>query len=128
MDAINKENYKYCIKIYKKILAGQIKDRPRVSVTCARNGEGRYFSAFSRSPQNKYFYPLLHAKIQKLGGVGSMGLSNNKLGACAEQHAANAVLRSRNCLIKDILFSKALIIRTKKRIKYCDNCKALFNI
>ena len=124
MNAINKENLKYCLKINKDLINGRIKNRPRVCATSAKAGEGRYYSEYSRTPYSKNFHYALRIAYSHLGNA----LCSNALGACAEQHAANIVLHKRNCQINQLVFSKALETRTTKRIAYCANCKALFCI
>lgn len=124
MDAINKENFKYCLKINRDLINGRIKNRPRVCATCAEDGVGRYYSEYSRTPYTKNNHPALNIAYGRISG----SLCSNVLGACAEQHAANTVLHKRNCLINQLVFSKALETRTVKKIAYCANCKALFNI
>ena len=53
----------------------------------------------------------------------------NAIGACAEPHAAKAVMESSTGVpIERLVFSYAYRPRTKTVIRYCRNCTDVFNV
>ena len=76
----------------------------------------------------------LHSElINKLGGdcgqTSTKTNSDNKIGTCAEVHAANKLLKKlkNHCSIKNIEFSKPIRPRTMQEETYCENCKKVFH-
>ena len=81
-------------------------------------------------------YNLRSAFVSKLGGnVGEESLITGcgyPIGNCAEQHAANRVLKDLegnriNRDVSDLSFTKAVRPRTMQKIDYCLNCETLFS-
>ncbi len=72
-------------------------------------------------------HPELIARANKIGGVGTKGLSTkNTVGVCAEFHAVNSLLLS-GSNIKDIKLTHAIRPRTGKGQPFCANCKKMFS-
>ena len=70
--------------------------------------------------------PILLERAEKIGGVGSLGITQkNTVGACAEFRAINKLLLDGSD-ITDIKFTDAIRPRTGKVRPYCDNCRAMF--
>lgn len=77
----------------------------------------------------KQFCP--NGKLPGLDDLKTYSLQGYSIGQCAEQHAANELLKGLGCqkIIKeDILFGKAVRCVTGEEWPYCKNCQALFNI
>lgn len=106
-----------------------IKDYPAVVVAC---GYSRSYSVFwdeSKSPRNKKFNFNIHRRLIKIAPVGTKEPhSGNIIGACAEPHAADKVLKKfPGCHMCELEFSDAYRPRTSQRVKYCYTCKQVFN-
>ena len=72
-------------------------------------------------------HPELLKRAEKIGGIGSKGLSDKKIvGVCAEFQAVNALLLSGSKL-SDIKLTHAIRPRTGKGRPYCINCKTMFS-
>ena len=105
-----------------------IQDYPAVVVAC---GYSRSYSVFwdeSKSPRNKRFNFNIHRRLIKIAPVGTKEPhSGNIIGACAEPHAADKVLKKfPGCHMHELEFSDAYRPRTSQRVKYCYTCKQVF--
>ena len=71
-------------------------------------------------------------RIKDTDAFKKASLCTHPLGQCAEQHAANDLLRQRGAaylnIKKDIFFSKAVRPVNGKVFDPCDNCKKLFDL
>ncbi len=75
----------------------------------------------------KRIHPELRKRAEKIGGIGTHGLtSRNTVGVCAEFHAVNSLLLS-GCKWSDIRLTPAIRPRTGTIMPYCDNCLAMFD-
>lgn len=72
-----------------------------------------------------------NGKLPGWDDLQTYSLQGVKIGQCAEQHAANELLKGLRCqkdIKKDIMFGKAVRCVTGEERPYCMNCKNLFNI
>lgn len=109
---INKKEYPACVvACYSK--AGNH------HVECGKSGV---------KDNNPYSSPVLIKALNKIGGIGKYSsLCDNKIGSCAEPHAAEKILLQIPMTnLSTLYFSKAIRPRTNKTKAYCDNCKAIF--
>ena len=75
----------------------------------------------------KQIHPELIKRAEKIGGIGSKGISiKNIVGVCAEFQAVNSLLLS-GSRISDIKLTHAIRPRTGKGRPYCANCKKMFS-
>lgn len=74
--------------------------------------------------------PALETSLANLGCIGSIrSQCKNRIGSCAEPHAAKAVmLLNSKVKVNDLVFSYAYRPRTKSVIRYCRNCTGVFNV
>jgi len=88
-----------------------------------------------KNPPQKYFrmqyrnVDLINA-MNNLGGVGGKNaFCKNIVGRCAEQMAAELLLRKNpRCQLNQILFSTPIRPRTNEPRAYCENCIKLFRL
>lgn len=70
--------------------------------------------------------------MNNLGGIGKtskFGTCTFPIGNCAEQRAAERLLRDNaSCKLNHILFSTPIRPRTNEPKAYCENCKKLFTL
>lgn len=87
---------------------------------------GKIVVAYSGSiPKN--IHPELQKRANKIGGVGSFGVSSkNIVGGCAEFHVVNSLLNM-GSNISDIHFVQPVRPRNGKPLNFCDNCQAMFS-
>lgn len=110
----------------------RINDFPAALVACGCKTQGRYLVEVesSRSTANYTYVGRLSRKLLKLGSIGQKSIlptCYNRIGWCAEPHAANEVLkRIPSAAIDELQFSNAIRPRTMCTIDYCDNCKSTF--
>lgn len=105
-----------------------------VVVTCApqcdiNNQYVGFNGAFS--PVKKKNFNLMNGIQQQLGRKveeKSNRFCYNKIGHCAEVHAANSCLNNTQVNIHDLRFSLAYICRTGLPRSYCMNCITLFGL
>ena len=72
-------------------------------------------------------HPELIRRADKIGGIGSKGVSTkNTVGVCAEFQAVNTLLMN-GSKISDIKLTHAIRPRTGKGHPYCANCKKMFS-
>lgn len=112
----------------------RIRDYPAAIVSCA-DAWANYVSAETgRSGKvdrdSYYMAPKLETALRILGDIGSIRtVCRNPIGACAEPHAARAVMMKNPATeINDLVFSYAYRPRTKTVLRYCRNCTDVFNI
>ena len=140
-EALENDVLSYCDNIIKKVLAShpnikkkkiKIKDWPAAVSSCCFEGREIYHD-ISKVPTNVKFDKRIYKQFNNLGGIkeGHVKGCNNQLGRCAEQRAANKLLKEnhqkfkrRN--IKDINFSTAYRPRTMGVVPMCENCKFIF--
>lgn len=110
----------------------QFKKRPLVAVFCAHEGEAKYYKGFNGlfnrvKSKNQV---LKNEFVSKLGGNDEdypKHYCNNKIGHCAEAHAANSCLNAEpRPDTNDLCFSIAYQCRTAEPRSYCLNCITLF--
>lgn len=85
------------------------------------------FADVSHSPHSTQFAPSLDVALRNRGEIGTK-VGATIVGACAEQHAANAVSRNGQPDLSKLAYSTAIRPRTKLPVKPCDNCKAILGI
>lgn len=112
---------------------GKIKDLPRVLAACSASVQDpNYYVGWNHQPtQSEYDQRFLDRVDQVFPGktIGEHTLlAPWPIGQCAEQHAANTVLKhDSNAIIDELQFSDA--IKTSVPLlpfPYCANCKAIF--
>lgn len=87
---------------------------------------GQIVAAFAGPVPDK-IHPELLKRAAKIGGIGSLGLTeHNTVGVCAEFQVINTLLNN-GSKISDIHLTKAIRPRTGRHIDYCANCKAMFS-
>ena len=87
---------------------------------------GKVATAFAQKPPDK-IHPELIKRANKIGGIGSKGLSaTNTVGVCAEFHAVNDLLNS-GSKISDIKLTHAIRPRSGHGRPYCINCRKMFS-
>ncbi len=87
---------------------------------------GKIVTSFAGNIPSK-IHPELIKRANKIGGIGSTGLSNrNKVGVCAEFHVVNELLLS-GSNISDIKLTHAIRPRTGEICPYCINCTKMFS-
>ncbi len=110
-------------------------DYPAVVAECCINNypnQTKVFYSRSHKLRNKNYYTdsRLLSKMTDIGGLGKAGDFKQKwkIGNCAEQRAAELLLReNKSCQLSDISFSTPIRPRTLEVIPYCRNCSSLFN-
>ena len=113
-------------ELIKKVRDGKA-DYPSIMVACSYTNNDTVFAEKSAAPINYIFHPLLQSAMAVVGAIGQpTRYSNNKLGACAEQRAANKAVNRYHQHIKDLDFTPAIRPRTKQIKPYCDNCTNTF--
>ena len=120
MKDINKLVNSYCKSIYNSVQrkycgrsnSHSWKNYPAVAIVCTD-----YSGIYSRGTSNKA-NKKFYASTQKFCG--------NKIGYCAEPHAARSMLIKHSCKLEKLFFSKAQRPRTMEYIKFCKNCKRTF--
>ena len=89
---------------------------------------GQLVTAFAQKPPDEAnIHPELKKRADKIGGVGSKGLSTkNIVGVCAEFHAVNDLL-NKGSKISDIKLTHAIRPRNGHGQPYCINCRKMFS-
>ena len=107
-------------------------DYPAAIVACADSWNNRANAPIEKSgkvDRNSYTAtPTLETALVKLGQIGGYRSGcKNRIGSCAEPHAARAVMKSNSkVVVSDLVFSYAYRPRTKMVIRYCRNCMDVF--
>lgn len=106
----------------------KITDYPAMVVACGYRRGNDVFWGQSESPVNHNFEDRLRVRLESLAPIGTKRPEcNNVIGACAEPHAADLVLKNApRCNLDELQFSKAYRPRTAKHKRYCRNCKETF--
>ena len=113
---------------------------PMVSRCCVKD-----YKYIPSKPFKSYYAKAKFPKIVKwfksndlitamtnLGGIGNLtkyGTCPFPIGNCAEQRAADLLLReNKSCKLDGILFSTPIRPRTNEPKAFCENCKQLFKL
>lgn len=106
----------------------RITDYTAAVVACGCINNNRTFSGYSASPNGHHFSEKIRVRLESLAPIGSKRKEcKNIIGACAEPHAADKVIKAcPACNITQLQFSDAYRPRTGRRIRYCQNCKDTF--
>ena len=106
----------------------RINDYPAIVLACGYRRGNEVFWDQSKSPVNHIYEDRLRERLEALAPIGTKRPQcNNTIGACAEPHAADMVLKNApRCNLDELQFSKAYRPRTAKRKKSCRNCKDTF--
>ena len=113
-------------ELRRKVKDGQL-DYPSIMVACSYTNIDTVFAEKSAAPINYVFHPQLQRLIAPIGIVGqSTVYSTNKLGACAEQRAANKSINRHHQGVRNLDFTPAIRPRTMQIKPYCENCKQIF--
>ena len=99
--------------------------------TC--NNPFKSYYGKTKHPNNKsYITSQMVSEMNKIGGIGNKsksGICPFIIGKCAEQHAAELLLReNKSCKLNNILFSTPIRPRTNEPRAFCENCKQLFTL
>lgn len=138
---------RHCVKamrLMKKLIVNtkeedkkRCKDYPAVVVQCCVSDDllkGRrrplFYFGHSGSKNKIASNPTMKERLDKLRkNKDHSNLSKNPIGNCAEQHAAAELLENHpSCGIEQIVFSSAFRPRTDEMVRYCGNCKIIFNL
>lgn len=117
-------------RVNEKEYQSRYQDYPAVVVSCSNSiSSCDSWSDYAHSCKKNTYVDRLKLALLKLGNLGKKSSNGckNAIGHCAENHAANRVLKkhgSTGC--KQLVFSKAIRPRTGEIIPYCDNCKTIF--
>lgn len=109
-----------------------IYDYPAVAVVASDSKltySGRGRSGAIRSSNCYHDVPGLEKKLKSLGKIGkTRDACKNAIGACAEPHAAQKVMRhfGKKISLGGIVFSAAYRPRTMEVVEYCKNCTDTF--
>lgn len=97
-------------------------DLPKVAVICFNEHHNE--PGYSHSPRGVRWYFPLNRELRRIGGVGH---ESPKIGSCAEQRAANMLLKNHGAhRMNALYFSTALRPKTMEPVDYCNNCRAIF--
>ena len=108
----------------------EITDYPAMVIACGYVRSGDTFWSESASPVNyKYCQKVKDRLENTLGVIGTKRNGcKNTIGACAEPHAADKVIkRFPGCNLDELQFSDAYRPRTAQRKRSCQNCKDAFH-
>ena len=137
---MNTETYRRCFVICKEVKKAREgkkirwRDYPPAIVSCADSWVNYRFSIMERSGKvdNRSYRrtPDLERALRVLGDIGGLRAEcKNRIGACAEPHAARTVMiNNPGVFVPDLVFSYAYRPRTKTVIRYCRNCSDVFNV
>lgn len=101
-----------------------ITDYPAMVVACGYERSYEVFWAQSASPINYKYDDRIRLRLEALGVIGDKRVQcKNIIGACAEPHAADKVIKHfPGCQMNELQFSDAYRPRTAQRKRYCQNC------
>lgn len=107
----------------------RITDYAAATVACGYTRSGSTFKGYSASPVGHKYTEKLKIRLEVLAPIGEKRHGcNNTVGACAEPHAADKVLKIfPGCKMDELQFSDAYRPRTAKRLRNCQNCKDTFH-
>ena len=105
-----------------------ITDYAAVVVACGYERSESSFSGCSASPIGLNYSNIIRTRLEALAPIGEKRLAcKNAVGACAEPHAADKVVKAfPGCRMDELQFSDAYRPRTARRIRNCQNCKDTF--
>ena len=113
---------------------------PAMCDVCTDDDVTMFAQSYSKSPTIKEYDETRMLDImvhdfgfpsKKYNYFSDNSRCDHPVGQCAEQHAANILLKEVNPLLdvkQDIYFSKAIRPSTGEEFDYCDNCKVLFDL
>lgn len=106
----------------------KITDYAAIVVACGYERSGAVFSGKSESPVSHKYEDKLRARLETLAPIGEKRQGcKNVVGACAEPHAADKVLKEfPGCKMTELQFSRPFRPRTASRKNYCRNCRDTF--
>lgn len=106
----------------------RITDYAAVVVASGYLRSGSTFSGYSSSPIGYNYSDKIRQRLEALAPIGDKRPGcKNTVGACAEPHAADKVLKAfPGCNMNELQFSDAYRPRTARRIRNCQNCKDTF--
>jgi len=106
----------------------RITDYAAAVVACGYKKNNSTFSACSASPVGHQYAEKIRVRLESLASIGEKrDECNNIVGACAEPHAADKVIKKfPGCDMDELQFSDAYRPRTARRVKNCRNCKETF--
>ena len=137
---MNSRTYFKCFDICEEVMKNRAgrrirnRDYPAAVVFCApsvNNYSSAMWATSGKVSRNSYAStPSLEWELQRLGNIGSQGHGcDNRIGACAEPHAARKILlRYPQNSVSQLAFSLAFRPRTKLIVPYCLNCLSIFNV
>lgn len=137
---MNNNTYRVCFDVCEEVREKRAKkeirmrDYPAAIVSCADSWNNTIGALIERSgkvdSRSYQKTPSLETALCVLGNIGGKrDECKNYIGACAEPHAARAVMIDHpTVLVRDLVFSYAYRPRTKTVIRYCRNCTDVFNI
>lgn len=128
IDKIDKQLRKMCRQIEAYIRENYRHSYNKVAAICydTRHISNAYADV-SHAPGNTQFAPSLEAEMRRRGNIGQF-VGHTMIGACAEQHAANAVIKNGQPDLTMLAYSSPIRPRTKLRVKPCSNCKNILGI
>lgn len=106
----------------------RITDYAAVVVACGYARSRTTFSGRSASPVGHKYADVIKSRLEALAPIGEKrNECKNIVGACAEPHAADLVVKTfPGCRMSELQFSAAYRPRTSRHIKNCKNCKDTF--
>lgn len=108
------------------------KDYPAAVVSCSSKGSKVHKEEHSRSCQHYKFDNRILDVLKVIGevdGPSNVAGCNNRVGHCAEPHAANEMIQTNVKLkVEDLEFSPSIRPRTRQIVPYCGNCKRIFGL
>lgn len=109
-------------------LKHRITDYAAATIACGYERSGSTFKAYSASPIGHKYDEKLKRRLEALAPIGEKRHGcKNTVGACAEPHAADKVLKAfPGCNMDELQFSDAYRPRTARRLSNCQNCKDTF--
>ena len=131
---MNNKTYRWCFVVCEEVRVSRIgkrirqQDYPAAIVSCADSWNSIAHSSIGQSGKvNVASYqdtPRLRSILSSLGTIGGLRANcKNRIGACAEPHAARLVMKANSQVaVRDLVFSYAYRPRTKTVIRYCRNC------
>lgn len=133
---INKKVINYCNTVRKQVMGWykvngkkpKRNDYPAAVVVCTDNS-GLYSCGGSNHVTANYYNttPTLKNKLNSLGHIGDYSkLCANKIGACAEPHAARNMIKKHSCKLGNLFFSFTRRPRTMEKIRPCKNSRNTF--
>ena len=136
---LNRKNGRESSQVYEKCedIRGRVKESkkkvtiyeyPAVAVGCHTGYHFLYINTTHSKPDYRQT-PILQAALQSIGPIGKTRREcKNTIGGCAEPKAVHYALIQGGFNVKKLYFTQAYRPRTGEPIKYCKNCKDVFNL